>query len=68
MPFIVLVTRHKFKDFYTTQFDVYVNAETIPEARDQVRTKYPMDYIKFFENGKCLGLVAHFTGEIYAVQ
>ena len=62
--FVVLVSRHKWEDRFTTQLAVCVRAFAIDIAREIVRTKYPPLYIRFYEAGKYLGRLAHFTGEV----
>jgi hypothetical protein len=65
-PFIVLVTRHKWEDTFTTQLTEYVESRTRITARALVRAMYPQEYVKFYENGVLIGdKVAHFTGAIY---
>lgn len=63
--FIVLISRHERNSEHTTQFDFIARAIDRVGARGVAILRYPPAYIRFWEDGKYLGLVAHFTGEIY---
>jgi hypothetical protein len=65
--FRVLVSRHKYEDEYTTQLPVFAMTDDRSIAIMTVREYYPPEYIKFYEDGVYLGIVAHFTGEVALV-
>ncbi len=66
-PFIVLVSKHRWQDKFTTQLDVFVESEDKDSARAIVRIEYPAVYIRYYDNGKYIGKIAYFTGEIHGL-
>ncbi len=61
MSFIVVISKHKFWDKFTTQFLFTTRARDVPDARLIAREIFPMNYIEWKDEG----LVAFFTGHIY---
>lgn len=59
--FVVLISKHRFWETFTTQFKYATKARDIPDARHIARDIFPMQYTSW--GGE--GLVAFFTGQIY---
>ncbi len=58
--FIVLITRHRFQDEFTTQIQELFTADTKWNAIFQARIDFPSTYILYGND-----LVAHFTGNAW---
>ena len=65
-PFLVLVSRHFWDDKHTTQLTIPTYAEDRDGARATVVVLYPPIYMRFWEQGKYIGICAHYSGEIFS--